>query len=339
MSPMTNPLFNTYATLFSVHDVTPSSIAPCLDEIFSMWNTEGRFYHNVENHLIPLVNRIRSLNNHDSYDELMFTALFHDVKPSEEESAEYFDKTSKMLRLNPFLSSKVYEMILDTKQPKDNLFNRLDWEILGSNMSKLIEYEHQIFKEYQNVDYKVYIEKRCEFLKNALFDPRLPKNKNILENMENLVDYVKTRTPRIGLYAGSFHPFTIGHLDVLRKAEKMFDKVIVAIGINPEKENCMELMSRKAQVQASVKFREIKTFNGLLPDFVKSLGYPVTLVRGIRDGNDLAYELNYLRTLEDISGETNMVYIPCSREYSHVSSSMVRQLEKFSPEVATRYIP
>jgi len=100
-----------------------------------------------------------------------------------------------------------------------------DLNILDQPFDKLLEYEKQIFKEYQFVDYKIYKPKRLEVLQQL--------NKNGRLNL--LIEHVKQSKPLIGVFCGSFNPFHKGHYNVLQKAEKIFDKVIIAFGKNPDK--------------------------------------------------------------------------------------------------------
>ena len=144
-----------------------------------------------------------------------------------------------------------------------------------------MEFEEGIFKEYQFVDYKAYKEKRIEVLTK-------------LGTKQENIDYVANRKPKIGLYAGSFNPFHKGHLNILQKAEQIFDKVIIAKGWNPDKDYPGN------HIPEVLRYRQVEVYQGLLTDFIDSLGYEVTLIRGLRDSKDLDYELNQYRFLKDL---------------------------------------
>lgn len=132
---------------------------------------------------------------------------------------------------------------------------------------------------------------------------------------------------KIAVYAGSFNPFHIGHLDIVTQAGKIFDEVIIARGINPEKDN--ELYDMPSSVT-----NRVDNYDGLLTDYLENkinLGYKdITLVRGLRNAADLEYEMNQHRYLEDLMPNIKIVYILGDRKYSHISSSAIRMMkEKF----------
>ncbi len=138
---------------------------------------------------------------------------------------------------------------------------------------------------------------------------------------------------KVGIYAGSFNPFHRGHYNILEKAEKIFDKVIIARGINPEKKN--EIVSMPKILES----RAIINYNGLLTDFIKSLPYDnVTIIRGLRNSVDLQYELNQYRYFQDLMPEVQVVSIFCDKEYEHISSSGIRALLTFGQENISKYL-
>ena len=93
----------------------------------------------------------------------------------------------------------------------------------------LLGYEFQIFREFQYLNMVEYRRGRSKFF--SRFSRRFP---DCRVNMQFLIEYLERRRTRVGVYAGTFNPFHIGHLSILEKAELMFDKVIVAVGINPK---------------------------------------------------------------------------------------------------------
>jgi phosphopantetheine adenylyltransferase len=125
----------------------------------------------------------------------------------------------------------------------------------------------------------------------------------------------------------------------LEKASKLFDKVIVAIGNNPEKKGLVDL----EQIKSAIPFYEVTGFYGMLSDYIKSVETyaKVTLVRGLRNGYDLEYEANQLRFIEDMyDGNISVVFIPCSREHSYISSSSIRAINAVEPsgKFSKRYL-
>lgn len=146
----------------------------------------------------------------------------------------------------------------------------------------------------------------------------------------------------IGIYTGSFNPFHIGHLDVLNKAKKIFDEVIVAVGVNPDKYAPHEIDGRVKKIREQLPDERVESFFGFITDFMKSLQTKDTelvLVRGLRNGYDLDYEIQQMRYMEDIYPEINVVMIPCGREVGHISSSMIKVIGKFDISKTSKYLP
>jgi pantetheine-phosphate adenylyltransferase len=138
---------------------------------------------------------------------------------------------------------------------------------------------------------------------------------------------------KIGVYAGSFNPFHRGHYNILQKAEKIFDKVIIARGINPEKNNDLVPFPK------ILESRAFMNYNGLLTDFIKTLPYDnVTIIRGLRNSVDLQYELNQYRYFQDLMPEVQVVSLFCDKEFEHISSSGIRALSTFGSDIVQKYL-
>jgi len=147
----------------------------------------------------------------------------------------------------------------------------------------------------------------------------------------------------LGLYAGSFNPFTVGHLDIVKQAANIFDEVIVAQGNNPSKPNDVKiplpskfLTSFRSDVVISTR-----VFNTLLTDLIKELEndyYNVILVRGLRNGADLEYEQNLITFLKDMHPTLKSVAFYCDPKFRHISSSALRDIGKFSQEEYRKYV-
>ncbi len=138
---------------------------------------------------------------------------------------------------------------------------------------------------------------------------------------------------KIAIYPGSFNPWHAGHRDVLDKALMIFDKVIVARGINPDKPlppgTWHNLGDDKSLDQSRVQPVQ---FSGLLLDLAKK--YKATaVIKGLRNGTDLQYEKDQQYWNEDLGIEIPTVYVICDRRWSHISSSALRALQKFKDDL------
>ena len=152
----------------------------------------------------------------------------------------------------------------------------------------------------------------------------------------SIIEYVSAFRPSIAIYAGSFNPFHLGHLNIVHKASTIFDKVIIARGINPEKESSLDQWASEL-----ISGYQILDFKGLLTDIIKeqSISANITLVKGLRNGDDLDYEVNQLRFMEEMYPELKAVFIQCNKEYEHISSSSLRNLERIQIGLSKKYIP
>ena len=152
--------------------------------------------------------------------------------------------------------------------------------------------------------------------------------------------FVECRRPKIGIYAGSFRPFHVGHLNVLEQAEKIFDKVIILYAVNPDKISDGKDGVWIDKLRHTLPYHEVVTFDGMTTDYMAQVREyaDVTLVRGLRNGNDLQYEENLRRFMED-SGECDAAYFLSGLAYQHISSSDLRSLMTFSFETYDRYLP
>jgi pantetheine-phosphate adenylyltransferase len=124
----------------------------------------------------------------------------------------------------------------------------------------------------------------------------------------------------VGLYAGSFNPFHKGHYNILQKAEAIFERVIIARGQN---ENKPEPTWPFPEL---IKDREIVRYHGLLTEFIDSLDYEVTLIRGLRNASDLEHELTFYRYNQQFKPDIKVVSLFCDVEFLHYSSSTIKTL-------------
>ena len=109
----------------------------------------------------------------------------------------------------------------------------------------------------------------------------------------------------------------------MKKAEKLFDKVIVAFGKNPDKS------IRNWPIPQTIGNRQHTEYHGLLTDHIDSFGYDVTVVRGLRNSTDFQYEQNQYRYIQELKPDIKIINIFCDKEFEHISSSGIRTLEKY----------
>jgi pantetheine-phosphate adenylyltransferase len=149
---------------------------------------------------------------------------------------------------------------------------------------------------------------------------------------------------RIAVYPGSFNPFTIGHLNILQKAEAIFGvgNVIIAVGRNPLKPNPQTAQFASIQaIKQNMPSKKVEKFDEFLTDYIwekEKDGYDVTIIRGLRNGDDLDYEVNQLRFMEEMKPDVKVVFITCDKQFEHVSSSAYRALEAVKPFSGYKYI-
>jgi pantetheine-phosphate adenylyltransferase len=178
-------------------------------------------------------------------------------------------------------------------------------------LNKCLSHEMEQFKLHQHLAFTVYKKLRLEFL-------------NGRPNSSLSIDILNGFQPKIAVFAGSFNPFHKGHYNVLQKAERIFDKVIIAIGQNPVKDE------RTWEIPKSIKNRQIEHYNGLLTDLLTAVGDEPVLIRGLRNSTDFQYEQNQYRYMQELMPNINIVNIYCDKEFEHISSSGIRTLEKFN---------
>lgn len=144
----------------------------------------------------------------------------------------------------------------------------------------------------------------------------------------------------IAVYPGSFDPFTNGHLDIVKKASKLFDKVYVVIASNSGKERIYFAHKMKDAIIRTldccgINHCEVVVYNGLLGNFIKenNVGY---MVRGLRNNMDYNYEENIAEVNKLLNPEIEYIYFRA--EHVGVSSSMVKELMRYEQDVS-KYVP
>ncbi|MCQ2176328.1 MAG: pantetheine-phosphate adenylyltransferase [Bacteroidales bacterium] len=133
---------------------------------------------------------------------------------------------------------------------------------------------------------------------------------------------------KTALFPGSFDPFTAGHLNILRRALTMFDKVVVAVGVNQDKRGFFSNDQRLEiieQATSGISGVEIIEYDGLTVDICRKMGI-THIVRGVRNMLDFEQERAIADANRKLAPEIETIIIPTAQEYAHISSSAVRDL-------------
>jgi len=147
---------------------------------------------------------------------------------------------------------------------------------------------------------------------------------------------------RIAVYTGSFDPITLGHLDVIQRASRIFDAIVVGVGINPEKQPIFSLAERVELVQASIAGLlnvRVELFSGLSVAFVREQGAHV-LLRGVRSLTDIDAEFTMTLANRKLDPDVETVFLMADAQYSHVSSSLLKQITPLADDEALmKFVP
>jgi len=147
-------------------------------------------------------------------------------------------------------------------------------------------------------------------------------------------------TARLAVYAGSFDPATLGHLDLIERASALFENVIVAMGVHPTKHPLFSPEERillLQQITNHLPNVRIDSFHGLLIDYCSRVGARV-IVRGLRVTTDFEYELQIAHANADLAPQIDTVFLPSRTKHGFVSASLVREIASHGGDV-TRYAP
>lgn len=157
---------------------------------------------------------------------------------------------------------------------------------------------------------------------------------------------------RIAVYPGSFDPITNGHLDIIKRAAKVYDRVVVGVLDNINKKPLFTIGERKEMIDrviADIGNVECDTFSGLLVDFLKCKDATV-IIKGLRTVADFEYEFQMALLNKALNPEFETMFMMTNSEYSYISSSMVKEVAKYNgcldglvpekiiPDVRKKYI-
>lgn len=307
--------------------------------VLKRYNEPHRHYHTI-NHIHEMLLILQNENDLALNLAVIFHDIIYDPKMSdnEEKSAELF---KELWKGDKKLSDEVCQIILETKThnyttPNSRKLLEADLGIFMQTTDKIIEYDKQIFKEYQFVDYKKYREARLDVLTKLKELAYTRFNKHLYDGIIFCIEHVKSFKPKIAVFTGSFNPFHIGHQNILEKAEQIFDKVIIARGINEEKKN-----EDFRMLPSHLNYHQQEMYHGLITDLLKELDYPITLVRGLRNAKDFEYETTMMQYIKDINNNIDIptTLIVCDVEFRHISSSSIKQLPKHKQDFYLDFRP
>lgn len=150
----------------------------------------------------------------------------------------------------------------------------------------------------------------------------------------------------LAIYPGSFDPITKGHLDVLKRASKVFDRVIIAVLTNSAKKSFLPLEIRTQLIKEAVSELtnvEVDNFEGLTVEYARKKGAKV-LIRGLRAVSDFEYEMQLSQMNNNLAPDLETVFLTTKPKYNFISSSVVKEvallggdISKFVPEAVNKY--
>lgn len=147
---------------------------------------------------------------------------------------------------------------------------------------------------------------------------------------------------RTAVYTGSFDPLTLGHLNVIERAVKLVDRLVVGVGINTGKQPLFSIEERVELLeQTTHKLRgvEVRPFTGLAVNFVRECGARVML-RGVRSLTDIEAEFTMTLANRKLDPEIETIWLTADDQYSHVSSSLIKQIAPLADDAQlSRFVP
>jgi pantetheine-phosphate adenylyltransferase len=147
---------------------------------------------------------------------------------------------------------------------------------------------------------------------------------------------------RTAVFTGTFDPLTLGHLDVIGRGRILFEHLVVAVGVNPNKQSLFTIEERVDLARRVVEpfpNVSVEALEGLAVHFVRQIGARVIL-RGLRTLSDMEYEFSMTMTNQRLDPSIETVFLMADGEYSHVSSSLIKQVARFGKEEAlSRFVP
>ena len=156
--------------------------------------------------------------------------------------------------------------------------------------------------------------------------------------MDNTLEEKKDK--KIALYPGSFDPITNGHLDVLERASRMFDEVVIAVLKNNSKKSFLTADERVMLIKGAIKNiknARVDCFNGLTVEYAHKIGAKF-LIRGLRAISDFEYEVQLCQTNQVLAPDIDTVFLTTRPEHNFISSSIVKELSNYKTDIS-KFVP
>ena len=145
---------------------------------------------------------------------------------------------------------------------------------------------------------------------------------------------------KTAIYPGSFDPITLGHLNIIRRASHIFDKVVVCVMVNSDKHPMFSLEERLELIRRVVgrlKNVEVETFSGLLAEFAKRYE-PAVIVKGLRAVSDFESEFQMALINKKINPNLDTMFLTASEKYTYLSSSVVKEMARYGADLS-EFVP
>ncbi|MFC4076438.1 pantetheine-phosphate adenylyltransferase [Salinithrix halophila] len=140
---------------------------------------------------------------------------------------------------------------------------------------------------------------------------------------------------RLAVYPGSFDPITVGHLDIIRRGARVFDKVVVAVLHNSKKHPLFSVKERTSmirEVTAEIHNVDVDSFEGLLIDYVHGRNAS-TVIRGLRAITDFEYELQFASMMKKLDPDVETLFMMTNNQYSFLSSGIVKEVAQYGGNI------
>lgn len=147
-------------------------------------------------------------------------------------------------------------------------------------------------------------------------------------------------SPRVAVYTGTFDPVHNGHLDIIQRGSRLYDRLIVGVGVNPDKRTLFQSEERVHLIREVTRVWdnvEVQSFDGLAVRFVRTCGARI-MIRGLRTLSDMEYEFTMSLMNLNLDPEIETVFLMAKEEFSHVSSSLLRQIASLGGDLS-KFLP